>query len=475
VTRQPQCPACGDRTLACEESKVELSSVPKTAAHDGHRTIGPAETVRRYQRQISPITGAVGALRRWPVDEDGDLHVYVADHNLGSSSRDLKHLQRTLRSSSSGKGVTDLQARASALCEGLERYCGVFRGTEPRRRASFRELAGEGIHPNDCMGFSERQYEQRDIINALGLRFYQVPLMFDDSARIEWTRVWSLTHRAHRSLPTEYCYYDYPAADNERYTVACSNGNAAGSTIEEAILHGVLEVVERDSAALWWYNRICRPPLDLTAFDEPYLAKAERFLASRHRDLWTLDLTSDLGIPACAALSRRTDGGEEHILIGLGAHLDAKTALVRAVTELIQLLTWVIPSSPQVEENLAAIDDPHTTAWLKTATVANQPYLAADPGARRPGVLDYTASRSTDLKDDVLLCCRLLARHGMEVLVLDQTRPDIGLPVVKVIVPGLRHFWARFAAGRLYDVPARLGWLSRPLEESELNPVPMFL
>jgi ribosomal protein S12 methylthiotransferase accessory factor YcaO len=54
-------------------------------------------------------------------------------------------------------------------------------------------------------------------------------------------------------------------------------------------------------------------------------------------------------------------------------------------------------------------------------------------------------------------------------LVLDQTRPDLGLPVVKVIVPGLRHFWARYAPGRLFDVPVRLGWQSRPLAEEQLN------
>jgi ribosomal protein S12 methylthiotransferase accessory factor len=60
-------------------------------------------------------------------------------------------------------------------------------------------------------------------------------------------------------------------------------------------------------------------------------------------------------------------------------------------------------------------------------------------------------------------------------LVLDQTRPDIGLPVVKVLVPGLRHFWARYAPGRLYDVPVQMGWLAQPLREEQLNPVPMFL
>jgi ribosomal protein S12 methylthiotransferase accessory factor len=49
------------------------------------------------------------------------------------------------------------------------------------------------------------------------------------------------------------------------------------------------------------------------------------------------------------------------------------------------------------------------------------------------------------------------------------------LPVFKVIVPGLRHFWARYAPGRLYDVPVQLGWLSEPLREEQLNPIPMFL
>jgi ribosomal protein S12 methylthiotransferase accessory factor len=63
----------------------------------------------------------------------------------------------------------------------------------------------------------------------------------------------------------------------------------------------------------------------------------------------------------------------------------------------------------------------------------------------------------------------------MEMIVLDQTRPEIGLPVVKVIVPGLRHFWAWFAPGRLYDVPVQLSWVPRPVAEEDLNPTPMFL
>jgi len=63
----------------------------------------------------------------------------------------------------------------------------------------------------------------------------------------------------------------------------------------------------------------------------------------------------------------------------------------------------------------------------------------------------------------------------MEMLVLDLTRADAGMPAAKVIVPGLRHFWARYAPGRLYQVPVAMGWLARPLAEDELNPTPVFI
>ena len=78
-----------------------------------------------------------------------------------------------------------------------------------------------------------------------------------------------------------------------------------------------------------------------------------------------------------------------------------------------------------------------------------------------------------DIYDDVLTCVKIAQEAGMETLVLDQTRPDIELKVVKVIVPGLRHFWSRFGKGRLYDVPVKMGLLSAALQEEEMNSVPM--
>jgi len=52
------------------------------------------------------------------------------------------------------------------------------------------------------------------------------------------------------------------------------------------------------------------------------------------------------------------------------------------------------------------------------------------------------------------------------------TAPDVGMPVVKVMVPGMRHFWPRYAPGRLYDVPVSMGWLTEPLTEAQLNQTP---
>ena len=88
---------------------------------------------------------------------------------------------------------------------------------------------------------------------------------------------------------------------------------------------------------------------------------------------------------------------------------------------------------------------------------------------------DYAQFLSNDLLDDVKLCQKIVEEKKMELLVLDQTRPDIGLRVAKVIVPGLRHLWKRLGSGRLYDVPLKMGWLSESLKEDRLNTFPMWM
>jgi ribosomal protein S12 methylthiotransferase accessory factor len=233
-----------------------------------------------------------------------DMHVCLSGNNVARGPRNLHNLEVDLRNASCGKGTSAQQARASALCEALERYSGQFQGHEPGRRARFLDLPGQAIPPNACMVFSDRQYHTRQA-SAAGSKFYHVPRPFDPEARIDWSPLWSLTHQAVRYLPTELCYFDDPHERDREICVGCSNGNAAGNTLEEAILQGFFELVERDGVALWWYNRLRMPGVDLDSFHEPYLARLRQCLSKHGRDLWALDLTGDLGIPVYAALSRR--------------------------------------------------------------------------------------------------------------------------------------------------------------------------
>ena len=479
LIRLPCCPVCGNLFQVATTGQtlkvrpVVVDSCKKAYTEDGgHRTCSPQQTLERYGHHVSPITGAVPMLER-DGNDNGAMHVYLSGHNSSRRAHNLLGLRADLRSSNCGKGTTDAQAKASALCEGLERYSGAFRGDEPRRRARLADLEGAGIAPNACLLFSDKQYRERDVWNAAGHRFDAVPLPFDPQAEIDWSPVWSLSRQAVRYLPAAYCWFNYPQRADQTFCFGCSNGNAAGNTIAEAILQGFLELVERDSVALWWYNRVRRPGIDLSSFNEPYLVQLEAFLRDHHRNLWALDVTSDLGVPAVAAVSKRIDGGAEQIMFGLGAHLDARIALLRAVTELNQMLGPIL-NAPAADPTAGQLTDKQTLHWLRTATLANQPYLEPLDGPPRRAA-DWVPCRSDDLKDDVLFCQSLAERLGSELLVLDQTRSEIDLPVVKVIVPGLRHFWARFAPGRLYDVPVKLGWLPRPRAEEELNPIPMFL
>src|SRR5262249_7620256 len=315
LIRLPFCPACGSGPA--EEvrpfKQPVLESRKKAFTNDGgHRVVPPEETLARYSHHVSPISGAVPMLERanpltpapLPSGErgrgegdDGVLHVYVAGNNVARPYHNLAHLRGDLRTLNAGKGTSDVQARAGALCEGLERYSGVFRGDEPRRRARLRELGESAIPLGDCLLFSDRQYRERLARNATGSRFGFIPVPFNGEAEIDWSPVWSLTRGEVRYLPTAFCYYDYPQPEERTYCLACSNGNAAGNTLEEAVLQGFLELVERDSVALWWYNRVRRPGVDLDSFAEPYLGRLRAFLHRHGREFWALDLTADLGIP----------------------------------------------------------------------------------------------------------------------------------------------------------------------------------
>lgn len=470
LPHRPQCPTCGDPSSISQQvnSAIALTSRKKLFTQDGgHRAFTPDQILQRYEHLISPITGVVGSLVRSSDPNNLFVHTYSATHAFGSSAN-LGSLRRSLRHKSGGKGKTDRQSQASGFCEAVERYSGIYQGDEPKITATITELGKQAIHPAKCLLFSDAQYQNREALNEKAIVEHDwIPKRFDETQTIDWTPIWSMTEQTHKYLPTAFCYYNYKLPKAHRFCSADSNGNAAGGTLEDAILQGFLELVERDSVAIWWYNRLPRPSVDLASFNDPYLLDLQTWYHSQQRELWVLDLTTDLNIPAFVAASRYTGGEKEYIITGYGAHFDPKIAVLRAVTEVNQIGCHLPENYPLTDSDSAL------NYWFTHAMIANQPYLTPSIQVPAKQAQDYARQWSDDIHQDVLHCVEVVRQAGLEMLVLNQTRPDISLPVVKVIIPGLRHFWSRFGAGRLYNVPVKMSWLTAAPLEDQMNPMPM--
>ncbi|MFQ5568413.1 MAG: YcaO-like family protein [Rhodothermales bacterium] len=443
----------------------------KTVTRDGgHRTQTPEAAFDRFRHLIDSHTGVLRHLRRLPTPPGGLLHTYQVQHSLVAVFDTLDKLRANEQAGSSGKGMTDAQARMSAVGEGLERYSAIWQGYEYAVRASYNELKPQAIHPDALLGFSARQYATRTAWNAAcPSPMLFVPEPFDEGEVIAWVPVWSLARRQYRYIPARYGFFGYPD-DGTIFCRADSNGNAAGATLEEAVVQGFYELVERDAVAIWFYNRMRRPGVDLASFGNAYFVELEQYYADvLRRDLHVLDVTTDLGFPCFVALSRRTGRKPEDLIKGYGCHDDPVIAIGRALTELNQVLYNVLEETAEGATRYYT-RDPLGLEWLQTVTVAEHPYLAPDPERPLKTADDYRVGTTDDVLDDVLTSVRRAEAEGLEIYMLNLTRADIGLPVVKVIVPNLVHFWRRLGFRRLYDTPVKMGWCGTARREEEVNP-----
>ncbi|MBV8746873.1 MAG: TOMM precursor leader peptide-binding protein [Xanthobacteraceae bacterium] len=463
VAARPQCPSCGQAKLrrpSRAPQPIELAEGSKLImTSGGYRTVSPRATVTRFRKHVSPLTGVVSRLER--IEADLPLNTnYFAVHNFSAPAKTVHELRAGLGGGSFGKGSTAEQGEASALMEAIERYCGIFQGDEIRKKGRFTDFAiGEAVHPNDVLLFSDAQYQGKQAPGSDAHATPPTPEPFDPASKVEWSPVWSLRDERFKYLPTSLLYFFYkgPGAINTD-----SNGCAAGNTLEEAIVQGFLELVERDAYAIWWYNRLQRAQVDLNHFNDSYIRDLQTQLADAGRKLWVLDVTSDLGIPTFVAILHWMQNSQENIEFGSGAHFDARIALLRALTELNQFLSIGLMGGGTGEKS--SLDG------VTPLRLEDHPFLMSTGAQAVQWNWDEKFARA-GTREQVIACMQLARSKGLDFLVLDQTRPDVGVPVVRVVVPGLRHFYRRFAPGRLYDVPVKLGLRAQPLAESELNPL----
>ena len=453
VVKRSLCPWCGESSETIEAPRLFRGELRFKEGLSGYREESASSFLSGNEDLLDPLTG----IARLTKISDGPVHLWSARYHQGSPAT-WNDWEAGSRNNAGGKGATVEDAKAGALGEALERYCSQWDPGYACVSASFEELGDAAIHPNRCMLFSQRQYEEPGPWDVLAKK--RVPRPFPESEQMRWVRVWSMTQAEWRFLPAEFVHYGFPGPGRHA-CVGDSNGNAGGHSLEEAALQGLLELIERDAAAIWWYNKLVPPRVELTSIPSEFLRDVLHHAAEKlDRDVWILDLTVDLAIPVYAAVSAQRGEGA-FPSIGFGAHICPSVAIHRAVMEMYQLLPYSLKVSERADRQFQEEGSSTTLRSLQ-----DHPYICggAVKGWTESDELPESMGECFDL------CRRRLASVGLEeCLLADFSRPELNYRVVKVIVPGLRHFWRRLAPGRLYDVPVKLGWIDRANDECALN------
>lgn len=410
----------------------------------GCATLPDPTQLEGAQQFVSPICGLFHDQRDLTPDPECPVRIHTVRYTLPYQiSEPSVAMQPPV---AVGRGFSDRRAEYSSLAEAVERRSLFYRADEPRVRARLRPGS---VHPEKILLFSERQYAQRNRLNRDLPPYFQIPDVFDENREIDWSPARSLVSGNEVHVPSFLCYLRHP---NCGFEGVDSNGCAAGPDKGTAILNGFYELVEREAAAIWWYSRARRPALRL---DDPDIARTSRYLRSRGIEFYLLDLTTDWQIPVTAAVGHAVDGSQ--IMVAFGSHMDGEHAARQATTELVQSMVARERYPGHPGRGLAP-----------SAKIADHPYL------RPCGAIEFVRVTVPLPKLQLEIVTARARALGLDLLALDLTRQDTRLPVVRVIVPGMRPRTPRFALGRLYEVPVRLKWIRRPLEEEELNPIFLF-
>ncbi|WP_019638724.1 TOMM precursor leader peptide-binding protein [Paenibacillus fonticola] len=380
-----------------------------------------------------------------------------------------------------GRSHSYTDSELAAILEGLERYCGVTpRGKRTIVYDSYSRLKADAIDPSNVGFHAKEQYEQPDF-----------PFMpFDPDSEMEWVWGYSFLQKRPVLVPQLLAYYSLGAGGGFVYET--SNGCALGGSLEEAILYGIFEVVERDSFLLTWYARLPVPRLDPSSAGDPELEMMiDRLQAVTGFELHLFNTTMENGIPSVWALGKGRKGHGVNLICAAGAHLDP----VRAAKSAIHELSGMIPMAEKRfrerrQEARAMLDDSLLVQQMEDHSLL---YSLPEAEERLQFLLDERRPVRTfaeefrdvpaneDLTDDLKQLIQGFSRLKMDVVVVDQSSSETlqnGLRCVKVLIPGMlpmtfgHHLTRLTGLNRVLEVPMKLGYVNQGLTPQELNPYP---
>ncbi|GIH73270.1 TOMM precursor leader peptide-binding protein [Sphaerimonospora thailandensis] len=433
----PLCPVCvRELPDTAESARMSLGSVPKPAP-DSYRLRSLQAYPLPTAALANPVCGALGSTT-W-INPASTTTAPVSGAHFVRGYTGLNDVTW------SGQANNYATSRTLAYLEGLERYAGTHRrrGTAPVI-ASYRDLLADGrpvLNPADCGFYTPQTYEEDHLLSP-----------FDPDREIPW--VWGHSLREDRPILVAARLAHYGAGvDADNFVFECSNGCATGSRLEEAILHGLLELIERDAFLLAWYGRARLTEIDLTTCQSSAIHSMIDRAALHGYDVHAFDTRMDLAVPVVTALAVRRDGGHGTLSFSAAAGFDPETTVDAALSE---VLTYIPHLPYQVAERHSELEemaqDYRKVRYLKDhAQLYGLPRMAEhareylQPAGIRSlsetfGDWERVRPRTGDLLDDLRSLRDELTGAGFDVIAVDQTTPEqyrTGLCTVTTIVPGL--------------------------------------
>jgi ribosomal protein S12 methylthiotransferase accessory factor len=369
-----------------------------------HRAVSPAETIAR----VTPFLDEMGITRVANVTglDRIDIPVVMV---VRPNSRSLAVSQ--------GKGLDLDAAKASGLMESIETWH-AERIKLAVRYATFAEIDGE--HATVDIEALPQIREGR----------------FHDQRRMLWIEGRNLVDGRSVWVPYEMVHTDYthPVPPGHGCFPCSTNGLASGNHALEATCHAICEVIERDATSVW--HHLPQPVLEQTrvmsdSIDDPACRDVLGRFDAAGLDVAAWDVTTDVGVPSFYCLITERDGQDGHLGAGAGCYPSRDVALLRALTEAAQTrLTYISGSRDDL------LPDEFTPGG-----VSEKVDDARNLIGRQPPMRDFRQipTRTADTFEDDLawLIDRLRAVGVEQVVAVDLTRPEIGISVVRAIIPGL--------------------------------------
>ena len=390
-------------------TSTSAEATGKVLRQGTHRSQSLDDTLR-HVRRLAPVMGITRVANVTGLDTVGIPVVMVCRPN----SRSLAVSQ--------GKGIDLASAQASGLMEAAELYHAETI-TLPLRLATYEELR-----------YQHNVVEVDELPWASDSRFHP-------NLRLLWCKGRDLLNRENVFVPYEMVHTNYttPLPDGHGCFTATSNGLASGNAIIEAVSHGVCEVIERDATTLWKCSdekRLDRNRLDLTSVDDPLCQQVLEKLKRAELSVAVWDITSDIEIAAFACIIvSRGDNAMWHcsVAAGYGCHPAREVALLRALTEAAQARLTVISGLRDDfrAEAYEQLLNPDVVRTVRNRISASAPTRCFN---------DVPTWDGDTLEDDVERELECVRKAGIRrVVLVDLTKPEFGLPVVRVIMPGLEQ------------------------------------